>query len=192
MKVSHRAYGGLVLAASLACLSTFAAAQDRPDAPPSPPSANQRAAWKQDWQAHRQQAMAERAHHLHDILNLRPDQDAALNAMLEALAPAGHRDEMKHEGPQAMEGLTTPQRLDQMAARMAEHDAAFQRRSTAIKQFYAALSPEQQRAFDALPALIGGGHHMGGGGWERDGRGPGEMGRGHMEPDGPQGPDRPQ
>ena len=75
--------------------------------------------------------------------------------------------------------LTTPERLDRMAAfmakRTAERQAAFQRRADAVKRFYAVLGPEQKRAFDALH------EHAGGGGgraaWAIGG-GPGEDGRG--------------
>jgi Spy/CpxP family protein refolding chaperone len=119
--------------------------------------------------------MAERAHRLHDILNLRPDQDAALNNLIAALGASKHDDGMRHDGDD-MAKLTTPERLDRLNARMAEHQAAFQARATAIKQFYAALSPEQQRAFDALPGLMGGGDHMGHGGFDH--RGPHGMGQG--------------
>jgi hypothetical protein len=48
-----------------------------------------------------------------------------------------------------------------MADRMAKHEAEFRRRAEAIKAFYAALSPEQQRAFDAMPMMRGGDHDMG-------------------------------
>ena len=111
-----------------------------------------------------------RAKALHDILNLRPDQDAALQAFQASMKPPegmrGHRDK------EALAGLTTPERLDRMAARLAQRQAEFQRRAEAIKQFYAVLSPEQQSAFDALPGLIGEGR-MGGHGPQ----GPDESGR---------------
>jgi hypothetical protein len=76
-----------------------------------------------------------------------------------------------------------------MAAKMAERQAAFQARANATRQFYAVLSPEQQRAFDALPMLrIGGefGGHPGGmrGGHSPEGRGWG----GHGAPEGPPPP----
>jgi hypothetical protein len=71
--------------------------------------------------------------------------------------------------------LTTPQRLDRQRERMTERMAQFERRSAAIKRFYGALSPSQQKAFDALrPAggRGGPGHraHRGGRGF---GPGPG-------------------
>ncbi|MCY1560367.1 LTXXQ motif family protein [compost metagenome] len=45
--------------------------------------------------------------------------------------------------------LTTPQRLDKMAAMKAERDARMGQRHDAIKSFYAVLNAEQQKVFDA-------------------------------------------
>jgi Spy/CpxP family protein refolding chaperone len=50
-----------------------------------------------------------------------------------------------------------------MAARMAERQARFQTTAAATKTFYAALTPEQRRAFDAMPKLAGGHRGMRGG-----------------------------
>ena len=72
--------------------------------------------------------------------------------------------------------LTTPQRLDEMVTKMAERTAKRQAELlahvAAIKQFYAALTPTQQKVFDAL----GGGMN----GWMGHGRG-GRMHTGMME-----------
>ena len=181
--------GGAVLAASIAGCSTLAWAQaDRPGGPP--PTPEQQQAWKQHHEQRLQDMMQMRARRIHDVLNLRPDQDAALKTLLSSLTPPHHDESqgeaMRRHGPEEMANLTTPQRLDQMAAHMAEHQAEFQRHAAAIKQFYAALSPEQQRTFDAVPELIGGHHHMGP-------DGPGGMGHhDHMGPGGPGGPGGPQ
>ena len=56
-----------------------------------------------------------------------------------------------------------------MADMMAKHEARFRQRADAIKAFYAVLSPEQQRAFDALP-LMGADHHGPGHGHGPEGR----------------------
>ena len=74
--------------------------------------------------------------------------------------PANHkrmsRDERKkmHEEMQAM---TTPQRLDRMAAMKAERDAQMQQRSQATRNFYDLLTAEQQKVFDAN-TMMGGEH----------------------------------
>jgi len=205
MRSMPRAVVGLVAAAALASVSTFALAQAAPAG--GPPTAEQRAAWKAKAEGRMHEHMEMRAKHLHDLLQLRPDQDAALQSLLAALAPS-HMDHMgdhhmgpDHRGPGAggpgaaghddFAKLTTPERLDKMAAMMAEHtakrQAEFQKRAAAIKAFYAVLSPEQQRAFDAMPhEMFGGMHGRHGGG----GEGHGGWGH-HMGPGGPHGPGGP-
>lgn len=62
--------------------------------------------------------------------------------------------------------LTTPQRLDKMQALHAQRSAEMTQRVEATKSFYAALTPEQQKAFDAQRGLqragMKGEHRMGG------------------------------
>ncbi len=98
------------------------------------------------------------ARHLRDVLQLRPDQDSALKAYVEATAPQKMADAMmwdsKDDGDD--KPLTTPQRLDRQAAHMARMAETFQKRASATKAFYAALSPSQQKAFDALGPHAGG------------------------------------
>ena len=114
------------------------------------------------------QMAAKRAQRLRDVLQLRQDQEPALQAFL-----ASHK---RPEGPrpnrEAFKNLTTPQRLDQMAARMNERQAQFQKHVAATKAFYAALTPAQQKAFDAMP--------RGGGRMKGHGRMGGKMGGGMM------------
>ena len=209
MSAMPRAIAGLIAAAALAsvstlALSTFASAQQAPNG--GPPSAEQHAAWKAKFEARRQEHMDLHARRLHDLLQLRPDQDAALHILLAALAPP--MDGMDHmgdhhmgpEGPGGPDGhdafakLTTPERLDKMSAMMAEHIAKrqerFQHRAAAIKAFYAVLSPAQQHAFDALPPDMLGGMHGHG---EDHGPGGHHMGppEGPGGPRGPGGPDAP-
>ncbi len=115
------------------------------------------------------------ARDLHAILNIRPDQEAAFSAFEASMTPPPH-EKMKHDRA-AMETLTTPQKLDMMQAKMAEHMARMQQHIAAIKTFYAALSPQQQQAFDALHRMhgMGMGGHRGGGHWGGGmGHGPGE------------------
>jgi periplasmic protein CpxP/Spy len=148
-----RASTGLAAMAAVLSVAYAVTAQDPPaPGPGAPPTAQQRA----DWMHARMEA---RAKALHDILNLRPDQEAAFQAFQAAMAPQPHGDRHEH-GDQAAGPVTTPERLDHMAERMAKHEAAFHQRADAIKAFYAVLSSDQQRAFDALP-LMGGDHHGG-------------------------------
>lgn len=122
--------------------------------------------------------MAEQhAARLRAVLQLRQDQEPALQALIAAMKPdAAEMQRWKDERSEA-QTLTTPQRLDRMQARMSEHQAAFARRADAIKRFYAQLNPAQQRAFDALHQGRGM-HGMGGFGdmHEGHGMGPGREG----------------
>ena len=111
----------------------------------------------------KQQDPEARAQYMRDTLQLRPDQEPALKAYLEATKPDIRKFEMKHDGGAAGEKpkmLTTPERLDRQAKMMAEHQAAFQKRANATRAFYAALSPSQQKAFDVLHARGPGGPRM--------------------------------
>jgi hypothetical protein len=145
----------LALSAALALSAGASFAQ----APP-PPGAPGPSAEGRHWQRPDPAQMAERhAQHLRDALQLRPDQEGALQALVAASRPpAGEHEHMRHEERGA--ALTTPQRLDRMQARMAEHETRFRARAEAIKRFYAQLTPAQQKAFDALHG--GFGHGMGG------------------------------
>ena len=152
MKLLLRASASLAAMAAVASVAYAVQAQDQ--APQAQrPSAEQRAAWMHD----RQEAHAKA---LHAILNLRPDQEAAFQAFQAAMTPPA-REHHDHMDRGAAEALTTPQRLDRMADRMAKRQTEFRLRADAIKSFYAALSPEQQRAFDAMRMMHGGDRGMG-------------------------------
>lgn len=135
------------------------------------------------------------AKHLRDVLQLTPQQEPALQALLGSMhppaPPPGGERHMKVEIARGPDGkidtakireqaekwraeaekkhteeasLTTPQRLDRMVQHMTERDrqreAEVQAHADAVKRFYAALTPGQQKAFDALHH--GGMGHMGG------------------------------
>jgi hypothetical protein len=127
---------------------------------------------------------------LHDVLQIRPDQEGAFQAYAAAMSPPPHAGGWKDDGPGQgragqMAPMTTPQRLDRMAQMMDEREnhrrAAFEKRSAATKALYAALNPEQRRTMDALPALEGHGDH----GWDRGGGMGHGPHRGEMAPMGP-------
>ncbi|HEX7887606.1 MAG TPA: Spy/CpxP family protein refolding chaperone [Phenylobacterium sp.] len=119
--------------------------------------------------------------HLEDlrtVLRLRPDQEPALTAFVEAHRPPMHGPE---EGAPEPKPLTTPERLQQMARRDAEMTARHERMRQALTTFYAALTPEQQKVFDALQRLKGPhGHPMGGRMPDHGRMGSGMPGDGHM------------
>ncbi|HET6970002.1 MAG TPA: Spy/CpxP family protein refolding chaperone [Phenylobacterium sp.] len=107
--------------------------------------------------------------HLEDlkiVLRLRPDQEAALQAFAAAHHPPemGEMHDRMFGGPEA-KPMSTPERLDEMAKHEAAMAAEHQKMAQALKTFYAALSPDQQKVFDALQRLQGphgmhGGHGM--------------------------------
>jgi periplasmic protein CpxP/Spy len=199
MNLTTRAAPFLAVAAAALCLSCGAFAQDQ--AAPAAPGAGMhhgadRAEWKKDREARMAARQERRAQRLHDILNIRSDQEPAFHAFLADIKPmprdhkdgGDHKDWAEHKdsaqaAPQAAP-MTTPERLDRMAAMMAkrtgERQARFQQRAEAVKRFYAVLGPEQKRAFDALHAMRGG--MRGGRGGMRHGGGEGghgDWGGGH-------------
>jgi len=187
MNPSFRAVPFLAAAAAALCLSSGAFAQDASTSAPAagPHQGGDHAEWKKAHEEHRKAHEARRAQMLHDILSIRSDQEPAFQAFLADMKPqprehkdwGEHKDGAEHKDASAAP-LTTPERLDRMAAfmakRTAERQASFQRRADAIKRFYAVLGPEQKRAFDALHAMRGGGMRGGrpGGGEGHEG-GPG-------------------
>ena len=134
-------------------------------AQPAPPPGAGAAAAGHAWQRPDPAQMAERhAEHLRAILQLRPEQEPALKAFIAAMQPSPEQMRRHEEARDEARDLTTPQRLDRLQARLAEHQSEFARRADAIKRFYAQLSPSQQKAFDALPMPHHGMHeHMHGG-----------------------------
>jgi protein CpxP len=186
MKIPSIELGGLALAGAIALAATAGVgasfAQPAPAAPPAEGHGKQRLDPAQ---------MAERhAERLRAVLQLRPEQEPALRALIAALQPdPAKMERMRAERGQRQQ-MTTPQRLDRMQARMAERQAAFARKADAIRRFYGQLTPAQQRAFDAMPMMMGHGRHGGGmrghGGHGPDGHG-GPHGMGPGQPPPPKG-----
>jgi hypothetical protein len=122
---------------------------------------------------------------LHAILNIRANQESAFAAFQAAMTPPPRPDRGAGKGEAwgaHADSMTTPQRLDHMLARMDERAAMMRKRIEATKTFYAALSPQQQQAFDALMRLRRGHGEEGmGHGWGGPGKG-GWGGKGDMPP----------
>lgn len=145
-------------------LVVSASAQDRAPASGGPqgPRGGDRQKLFEDMQHRREQR-------LHDLLQIKPDQEAAFRAfttVLEQARPHRDHDRQGRDGSKARAQLTTPERLDRAAQRMAERQQRMQKTSAAVKTFYAALTPDQRKAFDAMPMPFGGDHggfgHRGG------------------------------
>ena len=143
----------LILTPALLALSLSAQAQ-----PGHPPGMHGEGPPMAEMKAMHEAMAAQRMADMKTLLRLRADQEPALTALMEAESPKGMR---LHGGPGGMmrqpKAMTTPQRLDDMAKRDADRATAQDKRRKALSTFYAVLSPDQQRAFDALSRLRQGG-----------------------------------
>ena len=116
--------------------------------------------------------MAKRQADMKAKLKITPAQESAWTAFTAAMQPPASMMGGR-PGPDQraeMDKLTTPQRIDKMREMRTQRMATMDKRMDATKTFYAALSPEQQKVFDAEHAMRGGrhggGHHGGMGGME--------------------------
>lgn len=107
-------------------------------------------------------------------LKLTPAQEGAWTTYTAAMKLPVDLMKQHHADQAELAKLTTPERIDKMKAMRTEHmndmNAVMDKRGDATKAFYATLTPEQQKVFDAntmRPQHRGG--RMGG---QRDGKGP--------------------
>jgi hypothetical protein len=90
----------------------------------------------------------DQAERLRTLLQLRPEQEPALAAYLQALKPPkARRDSIRA-------GADTLSRLDAMEKLLDEDRAAGKARLDATRAFYGALDPRQKKVFDELPHLV--------------------------------------
>ncbi len=99
------------------------------------------------------QAMQDKHHAaLKAQLKLTAAQEGAWNAFTAASKPHGAM-QGNHPDPAEMAKLTTPERIEKMksmrAQRMSDMASAMDKHDEATKALYAALTPEQQKIFDA-------------------------------------------
>ncbi|WP_394788146.1 Spy/CpxP family protein refolding chaperone [Rhodoferax sp.] len=141
MTSARTPFKGLVLAGLMAAMGSaaFAAAPDAP--PPPPPGMGHR-----HDPAEMREHMLKRQAALKAKLNLTAAQEGAWSTFTAALQPPA-------KGPRPdraeFDKLTTPERIDKMRALRTERDAEMDKRTDATKVFYAVLTPEQQKVFDA-------------------------------------------
>lgn len=175
------ALNGFVLAGLLATAGASAMAQGAPATAPAAPAATSQAApvhAGQHKMGHRDPAkmqawMAKRQAEMKTKLKITPAQEGAWTTYTAAMKPPANM--MMGQRPTAeqraeFDKLTTPERIDKMQAmrtqRMSEMNAAMTQRGDATKTFYATLSPEQQKTFDAEHRKMG----------QREGHGHGHQG----------------
>lgn len=110
-----------------------------------------------------EQMMAKRAAELKAKLKITPAQEGAWTTFTGAMKPPA--DMMAKRPDRAeMDKLTTPERIDKMQALRTQHMADMQanmsKRDDATKTFYATLTAEQKKVFDAEHARMGDNHRM--------------------------------
>jgi hypothetical protein len=137
MKIAHRL---LITAGLLTALASTAMAQTAPSAE------GLRSAHMEKKHEHR----AQRHHHkLTDLktkLKLQAGQEAAWTAFEQAMPSAGRN--MPHPDTAVLNKLSTPERIAQMQAFKAQHDAQMQKRIDATQALYAGLDGPQRKTFD--------------------------------------------
>ena len=143
---------GLVLAGLLAAMGTTAMAQGTPPASPSPGPRSEHMGHHDP--AKMQAMMAKQQADLKGKLKLTPAQEGAWATYTTAMQPPAGRGMRPTEAQRAdMDKLSTPERIDKMrsmrAERMTQMNAMMDKRGDATKALYAALTPEQQKIFDA-------------------------------------------
>ena len=93
-----------------------------------------------------QEYRAQRQAQLKQKLQLTPGQEGAWTAYVAAMQPPAN---MQRRDPAEWAKLTTPERIDRMRALRTEHQAVMDKHADAMKTFYASLTPEQKKVFDA-------------------------------------------
>lgn len=186
------AFKPLLLATMLAATGLTAVAQTSPAPAPagaSAPAHGPRGGERHFDPARMQARIDKKFADLKVKLQVTPQQEGAWNAFVAGTRPKLDQPRPKFDRAE-FDKLTTPQRIDRMQEMQSRRAAEMTRRAEAVKTFYAALNPAQQKAFDVISRDFGhrhfGRHHgFGPGGRDHhDGHGF----RGEGRPMGPQGP----
>lgn len=94
-----------------------------------------------------QEHVAKRLEHLKAKLKITADQEGAWSTFSAAMQPKTQA--MERPNWKEIQAMTTPERIDKMRALRSQHQAEMDKRADAIKAFYATLTPEQKKTFDA-------------------------------------------
>ena len=143
----------LLLATLVAGLGFTAFAQTPPAAPQPGAQAPMHRMGGHD-PAKMKERMAKHQAELKANLKLTPAQEGTWTTFTASMQPPANRP--PRPSREEFEKLTTPQRIDRMQAMKADRDARMAQHASATKTFYAALTPEQQKVFDANTMR---GHH---------------------------------
>ena len=141
------------LAGLLAAIGVSATAQVAPTVPPASSASHRGEHMGMHDPAKMQAMMARHQAALKAKLNITPAQEGAWTSYTAAMQPAAHAMNSTPEQRAEFDKLTTPDRIDKMRAmrtqRMTEMSTLMDQRDAAIKAFYAALNPDQQKVYDA-------------------------------------------
>lgn len=160
---------GLLATAGFATMAQTPAAPPAPQAGQAAPAAPQRMGHGDPakMQARMAQHRAKHAAELKAKLKLTPAQEGAWTSFTTAMQPPARMGADRARMRAEFEKLATPERIDKMRAMRTARAAEMDKRADATKTFYAALTPEQQKVFDANTMRRGheghkgwhGGHH---------------------------------
>ena len=153
----------LFLASLIAGAAFSALAQTPPPGPMGGPGGEQRGMMRHGPMdpAKMQAMVAQRQAALKETLKITPAQEGAWTAFTSTMQPSADLHKRRMEMRAEMDKLTTPERIDKMRALRTQRDAEMDKRATATKSFYAILSAEQQKLFDAQHMRGGQGHGHG-------------------------------
>ena len=163
MRTPRTPWLGLALVLALASAAGSTLAQVAPGAMGG--AEGQSSARMEKLREHRlQERQARHQKHLAELkgqLQLQAPQEAAWARFTQAMQPPAQPAARPDRA--SWEKMTTPERIDRMQAMHAEREALMKQRGDATKALYAALSPEQQKTFDAHTARfmagMQGAHH---------------------------------
>lgn len=94
---------------------------------------------------------------LHDQLNLTEEQEAAWDNFISSVPAPTKPTRLDRT---SMDKLTTPERLELQLNQLKEQEAKITSNLVALKAFYAALTPEQQKTFDEYHTKIARNAHL--------------------------------
>lgn len=141
----HLMIGVTAAGIGLTALSSFA---QTPPADAGSPGPAGRHAPTADQIAKFEQHRAKRQAQLHDKLKITAAQEGAWKTFTEKTAPMRPATQPVRPSKDEWNKLTTPERLDRHLDKMKKMEARMTDRIAATKEFYAVLSPEQQKTFD--------------------------------------------
>jgi Spy/CpxP family protein refolding chaperone len=85
---------------------------------------------------------------LHAKLKLTAEQEPAWNTFAEKVKPAAADERPERPDREELAKLTAPERMEAMLAGMKAREERMGAHLAAVKEFYAVLTPEQQKVFD--------------------------------------------